>query len=199
MYYGENAADLLKKIQDLGFDQSPWKERYPFIQNVMEDDPKLPLHNTVEGNVSIGSVWLQMHNSARQTSLHRINFRNNYVFTPPTSQKDRFPLNEDGSIRAEFREETLQFDDPEKDDFKALQAEVQKYVPDFKPIPSGSTYTTLFDSWTLTNFKVRNGICGQHTYSEITEAVNSSSLERYSLQSDGISGTPAQLWEMVGP
>lgn len=131
----KNGWDLLKKIQDLGFDQSPWKERYPFIQNVMEDDPKLPLHNTVEGNVSIGSVWLQMHNSAQKTSLSRINFRNNYVFAPPTSQKELFPLNEDGSIRAEFREETLQFDDPEKDDFKALQAEVQKYVPDFKPIP----------------------------------------------------------------
>jgi len=66
-------------------------------------------------------------------------------------------------------------------------------------IPSGSTYTPLFDSWSLTNFKVHSGICGQHTYSEITEAVNSSSLERFSLQSDGISGSPAQLWEMVGP
>ena len=67
------------------------------------------------------------------------------------------------------------------------------------PIPAGSTYTPLFDSWSMTNFKVHSGVCGQHTYSEITEAVNSSSLERYSLQSDGISGTPAQLWEMVEP
>lgn len=67
------------------------------------------------------------------------------------------------------------------------------------PIAEGEQFTPLFDSWTLTNFKVHSGICGQHTYSEITEAVNSSSLKRYSLQSDGISGTPAQLWEMVGP
>ncbi len=68
-----------------------------------------------------------------------------------------------------------------------------------EPIPAGSTYTPLFDSWSMTNFKVHSGICGSHTYSEIIEAVNSSSLERFSLQSDGISGTPAQLWEMVGP
>ena len=68
-----------------------------------------------------------------------------------------------------------------------------------EPIPADSTYTPLFDSWSMTNFKVHSGVCGQHTYSEITEAVNSSSLERFSLQSDGISGTPAQLWEMVGP
>ena len=42
-------------------------------------------------------------------------------------------------------------------------------------------------------------ICGSHTYSEIIEAVNSAGLERFSLQSDGINGTPQQLWEMVGP
>ena len=68
-----------------------------------------------------------------------------------------------------------------------------------EPIPSGSTYTPLFDSWSMTNFKVHSGVCGQHTYSEITEAVNSAGLERFSLQSDGISGTPEQLWEMVKP
>ena len=68
-----------------------------------------------------------------------------------------------------------------------------------EPIPAGSTYTPLFDSWSMTNFKVHSGICGSHTYAEIIEAVNSSGLERYSLQADGISGAPAQLWEMVGP
>lgn len=65
------------------------------------------------------------------------------------------------------------------------------------PVNDGAHYTPLFDSWTLTNFKVHSGICGSHTYSEIIEAVNSAGLERFSLQSDGISGTPAQLWEML--
>ena len=68
-----------------------------------------------------------------------------------------------------------------------------------EPIPSGSTYTPLFTTWSMTNFKVRNGQCGHHTYSEIIEAVNSSSLERYSLQSDGINGSPQDLWSMVHP
>lgn len=66
-----------------------------------------------------------------------------------------------------------------------------------EPIPADSTYTPLFDSWSMTNFKVHDGICGSYTYAEIIEAVNSAGLERFSLQSDGISGTPAQLWEMV--
>lgn len=65
------------------------------------------------------------------------------------------------------------------------------------PVGEGEQYTPLFDSWTLTNFKVRNGVCGLHSYSEIIEKVNEAGLERFSLQSDNISGTPAQLWEMV--
>ena len=67
------------------------------------------------------------------------------------------------------------------------------------PIAEGEQFTPLFDSWTLTNFKVHSGVCGSHTYSEITEAVNSAGLERFSLQSDGISGSPQDLWSMVGP
>ena len=65
------------------------------------------------------------------------------------------------------------------------------------PVNDGVHYTPLFDSWTLTNFKVHSGVCGSHTYSEVIDAVNSAGLERFSLQSDGISGTPAQLWEML--
>lgn len=67
------------------------------------------------------------------------------------------------------------------------------------PIAEGEQFTPLFDSWSMTNFKVHSGVCGSHTYSEIIDAVNSAGLERYSLQSDGISGTRAQLWEIVGP
>lgn len=67
------------------------------------------------------------------------------------------------------------------------------------PVNDGVHYTPLFDSWTLTNFKVHSGICGSHTYSEIIEAVNSAGLERFSLQSDGISGSPQDLWSMVRP
>ena len=66
------------------------------------------------------------------------------------------------------------------------------------PIAEGEQFTPLFDSWSMTNFKVHSGVCGSHTYSEIIDAVNSAGLERFSLQSYGISGTPAQLWEMVG-
>lgn len=134
----KNGWDLLQKLRDVQFDQSPWKERYPFIQNVMEDDPKLPLHNSVRNNVSIGSKqWLQMHNSARDTSLHRIDFTENHVFNWTSSQQELFPLNPDGTVRAAFREEKFDLSDLESNRFSKLQAEIKKAVPQYQILPAG--------------------------------------------------------------
>ena len=65
------------------------------------------------------------------------------------------------------------------------------------PVASGDTFLPLFDEWRLTNFRVVNGVCGEHTYSEIIEAANEASITHYRLQADGISGEPAVLWGMV--
>ena len=64
------------------------------------------------------------------------------------------------------------------------------------PVASGAGFPPLFDEWTLTNFRVRNGICGEHTYDEIIEAANSAQVKRYSLQAV-MDGTPETLWGMV--
>ena len=64
------------------------------------------------------------------------------------------------------------------------------------PVASGAGFPPLFDEWTLTNFRVRNGICGEHTYSEIIEAANRAQVKRYSLQAV-MDGTPETLWGMV--
>lgn len=58
-------------------------------------------------------------------------------------------------------------------------------------------FTPLIEDWCMTNFRVRNGICGDHTYTEITERLNETMVERFSLQADGISGTAEELWQMV--
>ena len=64
------------------------------------------------------------------------------------------------------------------------------------PVDADQPFTPLFDEWTLTNFRVRNGICGSHTYSEIIEAANEARVTRYSLQAV-MDGTPETLWSMV--
>ena len=65
------------------------------------------------------------------------------------------------------------------------------------PVDADQPFTPLFDEWTLTNFRVHSGICGEHTYSEIIDAANEAKVTRYSLQADGISGDPETLWSMV--
>ena len=65
------------------------------------------------------------------------------------------------------------------------------------PVDADQPFSPLFDEWTLTNFRVRNGICGSHTYSEIIDAANAARVTRYSLQAEGISGDPETLWSMV--
>ena len=64
------------------------------------------------------------------------------------------------------------------------------------PVDADQPFTPLFDEWTLTNFRVRNGICGSHTYSEIIEAANEARVTRYSLQAV-MDGDPETLWNMV--
>ena len=65
------------------------------------------------------------------------------------------------------------------------------------PVNADQPFSPLFDEWTLTNFRVRNGICGEHTYDEIIGAANEARVTRYSLQTDEINGDPETLWSMV--
>ena len=64
------------------------------------------------------------------------------------------------------------------------------------PVSAGVSFSPLFNEWTLTNFHIRNGICGSHTYSEIIDAANKAVVHRYSLQAV-MDGTPETLWSMV--
>lgn len=65
------------------------------------------------------------------------------------------------------------------------------------PVPTGSSFTPLFGAWDMTNFRVRNGMCGTTSYKEICEKAEQAVVRRHSLQADGISGDPETLWSMV--
>jgi hypothetical protein len=131
--------DLLAKLQAFNWQASPWKDRYPYLTNVMQDDPKLPLHNVFSDNVAINcSRFLQMHGSVKDTSLPRLDFHDNLVFGPVNKQDaDSFPQTEAGKRRAEFRAETLpDCTDPDQTGFKVQDsAEFKRLAPGFQRIP----------------------------------------------------------------
>lgn len=131
--------DLLAKLQAFKFQESPWKDKYPHLVNVMEDDPKLPLHNAFVRNVAINCPrFLQMHGSVLKTSLSRIEFRDNRVFGPVNKgDAEAFPQTDEGKRRAAFCSETLPgCIDPDMDGFKVQDsAAFRRLAPGFGRIP----------------------------------------------------------------
>lgn len=131
--------DLLKKIQDYRYQESPWRERYPHLVNVMEDEPKLPLHNAFRGNVAINCArFLQMHGTVKSTALPRLDFRDNLVFGPVNqADAESFPQTGEGRKRAEFRSEALPgSSDPDRDGFRVQEsADFKRLAPGFVPVP----------------------------------------------------------------
>lgn len=131
--------DLLAKLQALNWQASPWKDKYPHLVNVMQDEPKLPLHNVFAENVAINCArFLQMHGSLKDTTLPRLDFHENLVLGPVNKQDaEVFPQTDDGKKRAEFRAEALPDSaDPDVSGFKVQDgAEFKRLAPWFKRVP----------------------------------------------------------------
>ena len=131
--------DLLAKLQDVKWQESPWKDRYPHLVNVMQDEPKLPLHNVFSANVAINCPrFLQIDGNLKDTVLARLDFHNNAVFGPvDKGDAEAFPQTEVGKKRADFRSETLSGAvDPDVNGFKVQDsADFKRLAPWFKRIP----------------------------------------------------------------
>jgi len=131
--------DLLAKLQEFNFQEAPWKDKYPHLVNIMQDDPKLPLHNVFCGNVAINCpLFLNAGDSVRTTSLPRLDFHNNLA-VGPVNQRDAeaFPQTGDGTKRVELCSSALPGSaDPDLDGFKIQDsADFRKLAPWFKRIP----------------------------------------------------------------
>lgn len=50
---GDPSWRLNRKLERLGYRESPWKDRYPWLVDVMENDPNLPLGTEWTGNLSV--------------------------------------------------------------------------------------------------------------------------------------------------
>ena len=131
--------DLLAKLQAFNFQETPWKDKYPHLVNIMQDEPKLPLHNVFGGNVAINCAqFLQMHGSLKATTLPRLDFHDNLVFGAVNkADADSFPQSDEGKKRAEFRADILpESTSPDATGFKVQEsAEFKKLAPWFKRIP----------------------------------------------------------------
>ncbi len=131
--------DLSAKLEAVNWQESPWKDRYPHLVNIMEDEPKLPLHNVFEKNVAINCPrFLQMHGTVKETAVPRLTFRDNLVFgAVHAKDAETFPQSEEGRQRVAFMTETLpDSNEPDQTGFKVQESEMfRKLAPWFKRIP----------------------------------------------------------------
>jgi len=101
--------DLEAKLKRYKYQAPPWSERYPHLVNILQDQPELPLHNTIVRNVAVGGKWL----NARGAIGKLLNLSDNYV-------TDKDPG----------------FVDPDTLDFRLREdSPAWTAAPGFKPIP----------------------------------------------------------------
>ncbi len=134
----QDGWDLLAKLQTLNWQQPPWCDRYPHLVNVMQDEPKLPLHNVFACNVAVNCQrFLQMHGTVKDTALSRLDFRDNLAFgVINKADEAAFPQTKEGQRRVTFRSETLPGSDaPDRDGFSLQDAsEFRLFAPWFRRI-----------------------------------------------------------------
>lgn len=80
--------NLLAKCEALDYQSDLWRERYPRLARIMEEDPLLPMGNSVRGNLFIGCE--QWRNLARDVDPEWIEWKGNvfreaadFPFLPP--------------------------------------------------------------------------------------------------------------------
>ena len=104
---------LRTQLRAMPIDSELWKERYPTLAGILEDDPNIPKRNVFARNVSAGGTWNHIHAGTQQYQT----IEDNLVFD---DDKDWVRLIKDDSGRLV----EVKFKDP---------AAVEKIG--FKPIP----------------------------------------------------------------
>ena len=56
---------MVKSLTDLPYKESPWKEKYPWLLTLLDDEPMAPKYNTIARNIAIGGRWGDFEGKAK--------------------------------------------------------------------------------------------------------------------------------------
>jgi hypothetical protein len=86
----------------------------------------------------------------------------------------------------------------EKNEADGIIIEVYAYGSPERLHP-GETTNSLFTEWRVTNFRVRDGMCGDTAYGDLTAQAERFRIQGYAIQADhiGDNPTPETLWQMI--
>ena len=87
------AGIMPKRLQAMPYRESPWKERYPQLLTLLEDEPGKPKYNIVRHNISWGGKWL----NAAELAKSLTSFEKNLIDIDPLFSGD--PRSADATAR----------------------------------------------------------------------------------------------------
>ncbi len=76
---GSVATTMTQRLKAMPYQSPPWRERYPELINILDDEPAAPKGNLVARNISFGGTWDGVHSAARPY----VTFRDNLVDHDP--------------------------------------------------------------------------------------------------------------------
>lgn len=109
---------MYQKLTAVDYNKPPWSTRYPELARILEEDPRAPLGNTLERNVSYRSGWRDPEEVCRATSDRHIDKKYMRI-------SDNFVTEEDPGFV-----DTVQMNFQLRDDSIVYQK-----IPGFKKIP----------------------------------------------------------------
>ena len=71
--YGATTTQPLR-LKEMPYQQSPWKEHYPELVGMLEDEPEKPKNNRVVRNICVGGRWDDVAKQARPLTVLEPNF-----------------------------------------------------------------------------------------------------------------------------
>jgi len=102
---GENWAQatvegfVKERLEAVNFRHAPWKDRYPELLTLYDDEPGKPKYNVIERNISVGGEWLRIYSQNYDAT---ISIKNNLVDIDPgfvDAAKNDFRLKDDSAAR----------------------------------------------------------------------------------------------------
>lgn len=56
---------LKQRLEAFPYKQPPWSERYPYLVNILEDEPMAPKYNVIARNIAVGGRWGDFEGKAK--------------------------------------------------------------------------------------------------------------------------------------
>jgi hypothetical protein len=106
-YFDGSNNTLFERLDAIHPDKPPYKDRYPKLSQIREDDPALPKGNKIIRNISSAGKWVELHNTETEPLVY---FQDNSV-----DVDIRFLVNKEDKID--------------------IQYDSIKLPPGFRPIP----------------------------------------------------------------